>query len=324
MTFIPEKYDFAFLVIDDTDCAELPMIEEIYDLLFKNGLRTNKTVWVYPPRDYPKNFGDSLSNPKYASWVRNLQSKGFEIGLHNVGSGKFTRDEILLGLEKYKEILGDYPNIHVNHSYNADNIYSGEERFGRIFNRIISMLYPKYKGFKGSSPTSVHFWGDVHKERIKYSRNIELPTLDLNSYFNKIPFVYRKKQEYSNYWYPATFAPNPWLWNKKVNPRSIDRLRKNRGAAIVYTHFGYYHLEHGYLDPEFRASIDYLGKQNGWYVTLSEFLDYQLTMIGKKNLILSEIEEFYLDLLTLFTRFKYRHLQKLDDLHFKNKVGIDW
>jgi len=324
MVFIPENYDFAFLIIDDTDCAQLPEIAEVYDLLFKNGLRTNKTVWVYPPKDNPKNYGDSLTKLGYAAWVRKLQSQGFEIGLHNVGSGDFTREEIKSGLEKYKKILGSYPSIHVNHSYNADNIYSGEERFGRIFSKVIRTLYPKYKGFQGGNPESIHFWGDLHKEKIKYSRNVELPTLNLNGYLNKIPFIYKNKQEYSNYWYPVTFAPNPWMWNKIVNPKSIDRLKKNRGAAIVYTHFGYYHLEYGRLDPGFESSIGYLGKQNGWYVTLSEFLDYQLSMLGNKDLILSDLEEFYLDMLTLYTRFKYRHLQKLDDFHFKKKVGINW
>lgn len=324
MIFLPEKYDFAFLVIDDTDCARLPQIAEVYDHLFQNGLRTNKTIWVYPPKDEPKNFGDSLSNPEYAQWVRELIHRGFEVGLHNVGSGQFTRQETLLGLEKYKEILGKYPNIHVNHSYNPENIYSGEERFGRIFSFILSVLYPKYKGFRGNDPSSHFFWGDVHKEKIKYSRNVELPGLNLKRFINCVPFTYQNKKEFSNYWYPVTFAPNPWIWNKMVNSKSIDRLRRQRGVAIVYTHFGYFHLERNELDKGFRTSVDYLGGQNGWFVTLSEFLDYQLENLDFGELELSAYREFFLDLVTLYTRIKYRYFVRADDYHFKRHVGIKW
>lgn len=324
MVFLPEKYDFAFLVVDDTDCARIPEICEVYEHLYQNGLRTNKTIWVYPPKDEPKNYGDSLSDPNYAQWVKMLNNQGFEIGLHNVGSGGFNREEILSGLEKFKEVLGNYPNIHVNHSYNPDNIYSGEQRFGRIFSRVLKILYPKYKGFQGNDRSSEYFWGDVHKDMIKYSRNVELPSLNLASHIGQVPFVYSNKKEFSNYWYPVTFAPNPWMWNKMVNQKSIDKLKKRRGAAIVYTHFGYYHLEHGKLDPGFKSSVEYLGKQNGWYVNLSEFLDYQLEHIGNNRLDLSETQEFYLDILTLYTRIKYRHFTKADDYHFKRHVGIDW
>lgn len=324
MVFIPAEFDFAFLVVDDTDCARLPEIAEVYDVLYKNGLKTNKTIWVYPPRDEPKNFGDTLSDPNYLEWVKTLQNRGFEIGLHNVGSGSFNRDEILNGLELFKNTLGSYPEIHVNHSYNPDNIYSGEERFGRVFSAILKRLYPNYKGFQGNQPGSKHFWGDVHKKHIRFSRNVELPGLDIGKYVSQVPFLYKNKKEYSNYWYPVTFAPNPWMWNKMVNPKSIEKLKRNRGAAIVYTHFGYYHMEHGSIDPNFVKSVDYLGNQNGWYVTLSEFMDYQLKHINQEKLELSELKEFYLDFISLLTRFRYRHIQKLDDYHFKKHVGIEW
>lgn len=324
MIYLPEGFDFAFLIVDDTDCSTLPEIKEVYDCLYQNGLRTNKTVWVFPPKDEPKNYGDSLSDNNYARWVQSLSQKGFEIGLHNVGSGDFKREEIIAGLEKFKDVLGYYPNLHVNHSYNTDNIYSGEERFGKIFSQILKTAYPKYKGFQGNDINSEYFWGDRHKELIKYSRNVELPSLNLARYLSKIPFVYSSKKEFSNYWYPVTFAPNPWMWNKMINESSIDKLKRQRGAAIVYTHFGYYHLEHGELDTGFKTSIEYLGKQRGWYVTLSEFLDYQLLFLEENELVLTDLQEFYLDLVTLYTRIKYRYFNRLDDYHFKRYVGIKW
>lgn len=324
MFYIPEKYDFAFLIIDDTDCSTLPNIKEIYDLLFNNGLRTNKTIWVYPARDEPKNFGDSLSNERYKNWIKDLQKKGFEIGIHNVGSGDFKREEIISGLNIYNDILGGFPKIHVNHSYNKDNIYSGDERFSKFLRFLINIFYPNYTGFKGNDENSKYFWGDYHKKIIKYSRNFELPKLDLTNYFSRLPYVYRDKLKYSNYWYPVTFAPNPWLWKKIVSLKAIDELEKNNGIAIVYTHFGYYHFEHNKIDPYFVESIEHLGSKNGWYVTLSEFLDYQLKNIDQKKLEIGALKELYLDLISLITRVRYRYFQKIDDLHFKTKVGLKW
>ena len=113
----PNGKKFIFTIIDDTDDAFLQGISQIYDILYQNGLRTTKTVWVYPPRDNPTSKGDSLQNPDYLKFVQDLQQKGFEIGLHNVGSGDYKRPEIIEGLEVFKESLGAYPHLHINHSY---------------------------------------------------------------------------------------------------------------------------------------------------------------------------------------------------------------
>lgn len=324
MIYIPKEFDFAFIIVDDTDCAILPDIAEVYSLLAKNGIRSTKTVWSFPPKDEPKNYGGSLSDLDYSEWINNLSEKGFEIGLHNVGSGSFKRREIKQGLNRFHQVLGYNPKIHVNHSYNPDNIYSGDKRFGKFFQVLIRIIYPNYKGFDGENPRSAHFWGDLHKKYIKYSRNIELPSLDISKYFNQLPFIYKNKKKYSNYWYPVTFAPNPWMWNRLVNKKSIDKLEKNRGIAIVYTHFGYYHLESNEMDAKFVESINYIGKKNAWCVTISEFLDYQLSFTENENLELSNFKEFYLDFVSLLTRFKYRYIIKKDDYHFKRSVGIKW
>ena len=119
----PNNKKFIFTIIDDTDDAELEKIKPVYDILYNAGLRTTKTIWVYPVRDLKYSKGDSLQNKNYLDFVKELISRGFEIGLHNVGSGNYERNEIVNGLEEYKQLLGDYPNIHVNHSYNKDNIY---------------------------------------------------------------------------------------------------------------------------------------------------------------------------------------------------------
>ena len=115
---LPEGKKFIFTIIDDTDDAFHDKIKPIYDLLYKNGLKTTKTVWVYPVRDPKYSKGDSLSDLFYRDFILDIKNKGFEIALHNVGSGDYIRSEIIKGLDDFKKIIGNFPKLHINHSYN--------------------------------------------------------------------------------------------------------------------------------------------------------------------------------------------------------------
>ena len=88
----PQGKKFAFTIIDDTDNDVIINTRPVYDYLTKLGMKTTKTVWVYPSRDRFK--GLSLANYRYRQYVNKLRRDGFEIALHGVGSGKFTRNQI--------------------------------------------------------------------------------------------------------------------------------------------------------------------------------------------------------------------------------------
>ena len=214
---------FRFSIIDDTDDSTLENIKPVYDFLHNKKIYITKTVWVYPPRD--KQYkGDSLQRLKYLNYIRELKEKGFEIALHNVGSGDYTRNEIKNGIEEFKDKLGFYPKIHINHSYNKDNIYCGPKRFSFPFNVIVKNLYSKYSQFEGDIPTSNFFWGDIHKKIIKYSRNYEIDdinTLKVNPF---MPYRDKAYEKYCNYWYSTTFAPNQWVFNKIVTKKIFSRV----------------------------------------------------------------------------------------------------
>jgi hypothetical protein len=87
---------FAFSIFDDTDNATVANCKPVYDYLIEKGLLTTKSVWVYPPRG--GYLGGSLSDPDYLKWVESIDSAGVEVGLHNVGDGEFSREEIISGL----------------------------------------------------------------------------------------------------------------------------------------------------------------------------------------------------------------------------------
>ncbi len=319
---LPNNKKFVFTIIDDTDDAFLENIKPIYDILYENNIITTKTVWVFPPRDRDESKGDCLQREEYLEFIKDLINKGYEIGLHNVGSGGYTREEIIRGLQEFKEKLGDYPNIHVNHSYNKDNIYSGSKRFSFPLNYVIKKLYSKYNDFEGDIPDSEYFWGDLHKKHIKYARNLEID--DLNT-LKKLPYMpYRDKQydKYSNYWFASTFAPNQWLFNKKVTKESIDRLEKENGICILYTHLGYY-MQKGEIDRGFIDMINYIGaKKNGWFVPVSTLLDHLLKNKNRDEYISVNVKK-RMELHSFITRLKYRYIIKIDDYHFKKSQDYE-
>jgi len=312
----PSGKKFAFTIIDDTDDATLENVKPIYDFLFDHGLRTTKTVWVYPPRD-AESAGHSLADEKYREFVCGISKKGFEIGLHNVGSGEYSRAEILEGLEEFRRMIGEYPKIQINHAYNRDSIYGGYKRFSFPFDRLIKMLHPIYaENYKGEVKGSPYFWGDMHKKIIKYSRNYEtdrLNTLGFNPY---MPYVDARKSEYSNYWFSSTFAPNQWMFNRIVTPSAIDKLERDGGVCILNTHLGYY-MKDGSIDSGFVERIKYLSKKrNGWFVPVSTVLDH-LQGAHAVDTRIPLLTRYRMELSYLLTRFKYRKIIKIDDYYFK-------
>jgi len=315
----PNGKKFIFTIIDDTDDAFLEKIKPVYDILLNNGLKTTKTVWVYPPRDIEVSKGDSLQRQDYLKFIKELINNGFEIGLHNVGSGDYIREEVIDGLNEFNNLLGFYPSLHVNHSYNKDNVYSGSKRFSFPLNFIVKKLYSKYDNFYGDIPGSKFFWGDLHKKYIKYSRNLEID--DINT-LKKLPYMpYREKrfEEFSNFWFGSTFAPNQWMFKHMVTKESIDKLEREHGVCILYTHLGYY-SQYNKVNEHFKKMIEYIGhKDSGWFIPVGKVLDFLYENKIKKtkgdNIPIAAKKR--LELHSLKTRIKYRYFIKKDDYHFK-------
>jgi hypothetical protein len=318
----PTKKNFVFTIIDDTDDATLENTKPIYDFLHEKGIYITKTVWVYPPRD-KHSAGDSLQRSEYLEFIKDIQEKGFEIGLHNVGSGSFSRREVLKGLEEFKEKLGQYPKIHINHSYNPDSIYGGDKRFNRPFNWIVRKMYPQYSGvFQGEIAGSDFYWGDKHKEIIQFNRNHEFDGLNTIKHDKYMPYIDPNRSDFTNYYFSATFAPNQWVFNHIVTPGAIKKLEKENGICIIFTHLGYF-MKNGKIDPGFVERINWLSANpNGLYKPVSFVLN-EIVETRKSNgqapyPKIPTSAKFRMEFQHLLTRVKYRKLVKLDDYAFKN------
>ena len=109
----PGGKKFAFTVVDNTDNATVENVKPVYDHLHKCGLRTTKTVWVYPPQTGNPYIGECLLDEDYLVFIKELQQRGFEIASHSVGLGEFTRSKIIRGIEIFKYKIGHFPQVHI-------------------------------------------------------------------------------------------------------------------------------------------------------------------------------------------------------------------
>ena len=276
----PKGKSFAFSIIDDTDNAFVDNIKPIYDYLNSIELKTTKTVWVYPPRD--QFTGACLEDEDYLSFIKNLKDQGFEIELHNVGSGNFSREEIITGVEKFKAHMGYYPQMHINHSQNPDNIYWGHKRFVPPLSWISKLLFSKRK-FEGEDEKSPHFWGDLVTKHIKYTRNHVFNGSNTQKYDDIMPYRVKKKK-HSAYWFSSSDGHTVEEFNFFLSKKNIDKLESEGGYCIMYTHFASGFLdENKELNSETKAALDYLISKNGWFVPSGQLLDYLLEKRTKKT-----------------------------------------
>jgi hypothetical protein len=267
----PQGKSFAFTIIDDTEYSYIDNVKPVYDLLHSLNLKTTKTVWIYPPRDHFK--GLSLSDNTYCSFVKDLEKKGFEITLHGVGSGFFKRDEIIDGIEKFNSLMGYYPRIHINHANNPDNVYWGFKRFVPPLSWLFNIIFYKRK-LEGELEKSPHYWGDMFKKHMEYTRNHVFNGINTQQYDNIMPYKVKNKK-YGNYWFSSSDGHTVKEFNYHLSKKNIDLLEQEGGYCIIYTHFGIgFTDKNNELNEEFKACLSYLSSKNGWFVPAGELLDY--------------------------------------------------
>lgn len=272
----PGGKKFAFTVVDDTDNATVENTKPVYDYLLGRGIQTTKTVWPFPPRG---NYGgSSLCDLAYLNWILDLKGAGVELALHNVGDGYFAREEIREGLELFKEVLGDPPKIHCNHVSNPDNLYWWSKRFEWPFSFFYELAYRLKRGTPppegGDAIDASCFWGDYASRDVTYVRNLTFASVDTLSRDPKMPY-HDAKKPYVNYWFSSSDGHNVNLFNDLLSPMNLNKLERNGGGCIVYTHFASGFVESdGSLNSDFRKRVDDLAARDGWFVPCSELLDY--------------------------------------------------
>jgi hypothetical protein len=272
----PDNKKFAFTIFDDTDGANLKNNQLVYEYLNHLGFKTTKSVWVKKGNLIEKKYpGITCDDKNYLLWLKKLKETGFEIGYHNTTHNSSYRQETKKGLEKFKELFDQLPIVMANHSANKENIYWGSSRMSRSRKTIYNILtlFKKNKYYKGHVESSPYFWGDLCKEYITYVRNFVFSDINTLKCCPYMPYKDSTKP-FVNYWFASSDGNNAKKFNKCISNKNQDRLEKEGGACIMYTHFSDGFCKNGKLSESFKIQMSRLSKKDGWFVPVSTLLNF--------------------------------------------------
>lgn len=272
----PDGKRFALSIVDDTDQTTLERARPLYDVLYRAGLRTTKTVWTLERSmdAVPTDDGASLQDPEYRDWILDLQRKGFEIALHGVRGGSSDRATVQAGLDEFKQVLGADPRLHVNHALNRENLYWGEYRWWFAPYRWMFQLTRPYT-FTGHLASSPYFWGDLAQQRVKYVRRYTFSEINLLRVNPSMPYRV-PNMPYVNYWFDASDGGSVDQFEDLLSEENLDRLERERGVTLIYMHLaaGSFSRGGGEPDPRFVARVNAVAARNGWFAPVSDILDH--------------------------------------------------
>ena len=271
----PDGKRFAFTVFDDTDRGTMANLPPVYDLLAKLGFRTTKSVWPVRGEGEAMIPGDTCDDPDYLEWVLDLQKQGFEIGFHNATFHTSERAETLEAIDRFKSLFGHDPLTFANHASNEEAIYWGRARLSgarAIAYDAIRWLTrrPQFRGHNANSPL---FWGDICRDRVRYVRNFVFTDINTLAQCPQMPY-HDSDRPFVNYWYASTEGATVDEFCDAIQSENQERLEKEGGACIMYTHFGKGFVENGKLHDRFASLMTELAARGGWFPTTVELLDY--------------------------------------------------
>lgn len=284
----PQGRKFAFTIVDDTDCSSLANVKPIYDLLARLGLRTTKTVWMFPGQGEPVRGGATCQEKDYLGWVLDLQRQGFEIALHNASPCTSARESTVLALKKFQETFGVEQFLFCNHTRCRENIYWGDKRLSG-WRRATYNLLTRGKRTdisRGHVAGDPLFWGDLCRQHVRYVRNFVFDALDGLACCPEQPY-HDPSKPFVNYWFTSADGNNLKTFLRNFTRETLKQLEQTGGLCIAYVHFAYQFMENGVINEEFRKRMEFVSSLDGWFVPASQVLDHLRRGAGTQDRVIS-------------------------------------
>ncbi len=272
----PENRRFAFTVFDDTDDGTLDNVPHVYACLRDLGFRTTKSVWpLAGQRSAELVGGETCAHPGYAAWVQQLQQQEFEIAMHNATFHSSTREDTRRAFTRFAELFGTYPRSLANHTTCREGMYWGPHRVSGVHRLAYNVLtqFRKAGRFRGHDPEDPHFWGDLCRDHIDYVRNFTFAEVDTLGACPFMPY-FDPDRPWVKAWFAGSEGADCRSYLRTIDERAQDRLEQSGGACVMYTHFGKGFYQEGALDRRFVELMERLARRPGWFVPVSQLLDY--------------------------------------------------
>lgn len=269
----PEGKSFAFTIFDDTDGGNVANLTPIYAILRDLGFRITKSAWPLATPEAPRWRGQTCAEPDYLEFIRQLQTDGHEVGYHHVSSMSSERPKTIEGIERFKELFGQ-PVVGSNHYDNLESLYWGPSRLSGIA-RFVFRVMTRFRSlnYQGHIEGSPFFWGDICQRELEFFRNFVFA--DINT-LKKCPYMpYRDgDRPYVRAWYASADGGTGNRFCKLIAPENQERLERERGACIVYTHLARDFIREGKVRADFIERLTQLSRRNGWFVPCGTLLRY--------------------------------------------------
>ena len=274
MNIFPNNKKFAFSIFDDTDLSTVENTAPIYRLLSELGMRTTKSVWPLASVSEGKFGGCSLQDEAYRDFILDLRDAGFEVALHGMRNHHSSRALIEEGFAEFQRLIGHDARIYANHSSNRDNLYWGARRFRllRPFYAVASFFSGK-RGFEGHISGSEFFWGDLCRERLDYVRDFVFHEINLDCVNSTMPY-HDNAKPFVKYWFSSCDGADVDSFCELLSEPNQERLERERGVCIVYTHFACGFVEGGRVRPRVERILRALAQRDGWFAPVSQVLDH--------------------------------------------------
>ncbi len=271
----PNGQHFAFTIVDDTDRATVENVRPVYDVLADLGMRTTKTAWMFRGQGTPIQGGATCEDSNYLEWLLGLQRQGFEIAMHNAAPCTSPRDCTGQAIQKFQERFGRTPFLFCNHVGCRENIYWGSARLSDWRRSVYELAthgrnHDISRGHVEGDPL---FWGDLCREHVRYVRNFVFNELNTLAVCPEMPY-HDPSRPYVNYWFASAGGATRNSFLANFTYERIERLVRQSGLCIVYTHLAHGFAENGSVHPEVRRRLEYLAGLKGWFAPASKILDY--------------------------------------------------
>src|SRR5579859_4736331 len=245
MNSFPDNKKFAFSIFDDTDLSTVENTAPVYRLLAELGMRTTKSVWPLASTPEGRYAGCSLQDSTYLDFILQLRDMGFEIAMHGARNHHSSRAQVEEGFTEFRRLIGHDPRIHANHSRNRDNLYWGTARFKLLkpFYALASCFSGK-RGFEGHVADGEFFWGDLCRERLDYLRDFVFQETNLDRVNPTMPY-HDQAKPFVKYWFSSGDGSDVESFCELLSEANQEKLERERGVCIVYTHFACGFVEGG-------------------------------------------------------------------------------
>jgi hypothetical protein len=271
----PNGHQFAFTVVDDTDCATVANVKSVYDLLAGLGMRTTKTAWLFRGEGLAVNGGATCEEPEYLQWLLTLQRQGFEIALHNAAPCTSPRETTRMALARFHELFGNGEMLFCNHVGCRENIYWGAARLSGLNRAFYNLVTRGRNGHisRGHIETDPLYWGDLCQQKVRYVRNFVFDDLNGLAVCPEQPY-HDPARPYVNFWFTSADGGNLKSFLANFSADKFQRLESAGGLCIAYVHFAKGFVQNGEVHTEFRRRMEFLATLNGWFAPASQVLDY--------------------------------------------------